>query len=93
MALKSVVPEGWRSAVIVLLYKRKGKRTECKNYKGLNLLSKGGKIYAGILVDKVHRMTEGFIALFQSLSFGLANDPAAFQRATNVVMSGFMFLE
>ena len=28
----SVVPEDWRSAVIVPLYKAKGKRTECKNY-------------------------------------------------------------
>ena len=28
----SGVPEDWRSAVIVLLYKGKGERTECKNY-------------------------------------------------------------
>ena len=27
------VPEDWKSAVIVPLYKGKGERTECKNYK------------------------------------------------------------
>ena len=37
----------------VLLYKGKGERTECKNYKGINLLRVVGKIYAGILVDRV----------------------------------------
>ena len=40
MAFKSgVVPEEWRSAVIVTLYKGKGERTECKNYRGISLLS------------------------------------------------------
>ena len=28
---RGVVPEDWISAVIVLLYKGKGERTECKN--------------------------------------------------------------
>ena len=46
-----VVPEDWRSAVIVLLYKGKGERTECKNYRGISLLSMVEKIYGGILVD------------------------------------------
>ena len=42
------VSEDWRSGVIVPLYKGKGERTECKNYRGL--LSVVGKIYVGILV-------------------------------------------
>ena len=33
-----VVPEDWRSAVIVPLNKGKGEMTECKNYRG-SLLS------------------------------------------------------
>ena len=37
-----VVPEDWRSAVIVQLYKGKGERTECKNYRGIRLLIKCG---------------------------------------------------
>ena len=30
----SVVPEYWRSTAIVSLYKGKGERAECKNYRG-----------------------------------------------------------
>ena len=51
------VPEDWRSAVIVPLYKGKGERTECKNYRGISLLRVVGKIYVGILLDGVHRVT------------------------------------
>ena len=62
MAFKSdVVPEDWRSAVIVPLYKSKGARTECKNYRGISLLSVVGKIYAVILVDRVCTVTGGLI--------------------------------
>ena len=39
-----VAPEDWRFAVIVPLYKGKGKRTECKYYRGISLLSTAGKI-------------------------------------------------
>ena len=41
-----IVPEDWRSAVIISLYKGKGERAECKNYIGISLLSVVGKIYA-----------------------------------------------
>ena len=33
-----VVPADWRSAVIVPLYKGKGERAECSNYRGMSLL-------------------------------------------------------
>ena len=57
----SVVPEDWRCVVIVPLYKGKGEKSECKNYRGISLLSVVGKIYAGILVDRIHRVTGGLI--------------------------------
>ena len=61
MAFESgVVPENWRSAVIVPLYSYKGKG-ESKNYRGINLLSVVGKIYAGVLVDRVRRVIGGLI--------------------------------
>ena len=34
-----VVPEDRTSAVIISLYEGKGERTECKNYRGISLLS------------------------------------------------------
>ena len=43
-----VVPGDWRSAVIVGRYNGKGERTECKNYRGIILLSVVGKIHVGI---------------------------------------------
>ena len=47
----SVVPEDWRSAVIVPLYKGKREKSDCKNYRDISLLSVVIKIYVGILVD------------------------------------------
>ena len=63
MAFEScVVPEDWRFALIVPLYKGKWERTECKNYRGASQLSIFvGKIYSEILVDKLIRVTEDFI--------------------------------
>ena len=53
----SVSPEDWRSNIIVPLSKGKGETTECKNYRGISFLSVVRKIYAGILVGKVRRVT------------------------------------
>ena len=62
MAFESgVVPDDWRSAVIVPLYNDKGDRTESSNYRGISLLSVVGKIYAGILIDRVRKVAEGLI--------------------------------
>ena len=47
-----VVPEDWRSTVIVELYRSKENRTECKNYRGISKLNVVGKRYAGILIDE-----------------------------------------
>ena len=47
--------------MIVPLYKSKGERIECKKYRGIRFLSVVEKIYEGILVDRVHRVTGGLI--------------------------------
>ena len=52
-----VVPEDLRSAVIVPLHKGKGEMIKCKNYRSISLLSVVGKMYADILVDRVHSVT------------------------------------
>ena len=61
MRESGIMLEDWKSAVIVPLYRAKGKRTECKNYRGISFLGMVGKIYAGILVNRVHRVTGGLI--------------------------------
>ena len=37
--MRVVVFEDWRSAVIVPMYKGKGEKTECRNSRGISLLS------------------------------------------------------
>ena len=54
MAFESgIVPENWRSAVIVPLFKGKGERTKCSSYRGISLLSVVGTLYLGIPVDRI----------------------------------------
>ena len=58
MAFESgVVPGDWRSVVIVPLYKGKVEKYKCKSCRGISLLSVVGKIYAGVLVDRVCGVT------------------------------------
>ncbi len=52
------VPEAWSKAIIVPLYKGKGKREECNNYRGISLLSVPRKIYGGILNERVMKITD-----------------------------------
>ena len=50
------VPGAWLHATIVTIYKRKGEKTECGNYRGLSLLDVAGKILAKILVSRLNTM-------------------------------------
>src|SRR5678815_4862183 len=59
--MEGIVPRDWRRAVIVPLYKDKGDKGNCRNYRGISVLSVVGKIYAGILVERVRQVTEGLI--------------------------------
>ena len=52
------VPQSWKDANIVTIYK-KGDRTECGNYRGISLLSAAGKIFARILLNRLHITTRG----------------------------------
>ncbi len=53
--------EEWVKAVIVLLHKGRGKKDECKNYRGMNLLSIAVKVYVTVVTDREKVMTEGMI--------------------------------
>ena len=46
---------------IVPIYKGKGDRSECKNYRGISLMSIPGKVYGRILIEKVCSLTERLI--------------------------------
>ena len=55
------VPNDWIRAIIVPLYKGKGDRSDCKNYRGISLLSIPGKVYGRVLIERIRSLTEGMI--------------------------------
>ena len=55
------VPNNWVRTITVLLYKGKGDRNDCKNYRGISLLSIPGKVYGRIVIERVRILTEGMI--------------------------------
>ena len=55
------VPNDWIRAIIVPLYKGKGDRSDCKNYRGISLLSIPGKVYGRIVIERIRSLTEGMI--------------------------------
>ncbi len=55
---QSKVPEDWRKTIIVPLYKGKGNREECSNYRGISLLLVPGKIYGRILNERMMEITD-----------------------------------
>ena len=47
------VPNSWKDAIIVIIYKNKGDRSLCGNSRGIALLGTAGKVYARILLDRL----------------------------------------
>ena len=52
------VPVDWCSACVVPLYKGKGDRCECGNYRGISLLCVVGKLFGRILIERIRDKTE-----------------------------------
>ena len=47
------IPENWRRGIILPLYKGKGDRSECGNYRDIILLSVPGKVFARVLLERM----------------------------------------
>ena len=56
-----MVPVDWCSACVVPLYKGKGDRCECGNYRGISLLCVVGKLFGRILIERIRDKTERVI--------------------------------
>jgi len=48
-----VIPPDWKKEIILPIYKGKGSPKDCKNYRGLSLLSTPGKVFVMVLLNKV----------------------------------------
>ena len=55
---EGVVPQDMRDAKIVTLYKNKGDRRDCNNYRGISLLSVVGKLYARVVLLRLQQLAE-----------------------------------
>ena len=51
-------PQDMRDANIVTLYKNKGDRSDCNNYRGISLLSVVGKVFARVALTKLQILAE-----------------------------------
>ena len=50
------VPQDMRDANIVTLYKNKGDRSDCNNYRGISLLSIVGKVFARVVLARLQTL-------------------------------------
>jgi len=50
---EEAVPDEWRQGIIIPLYKGKGSRSECSNYRGITLLSASGKVFAHLILARI----------------------------------------
>ena len=50
---KLTLPQDLRDAVIVSLYENKVEKSDCSNYRGIILLSIGGKILSRVLLNRL----------------------------------------
>ncbi|BHF72371.1 hypothetical protein SprV_0401543600 [Sparganum proliferum] len=56
------VPQNFKDATVVHLYKRKGNRQICDNYQDTSLLNVAGKIFARILLNRLnHHLEQGLL--------------------------------
>ena len=54
------VTQDMRDTKIVTLYKNKGDRSDCNNYRGISLLSIVGKVFARVSLNRTQALTERF---------------------------------
>ena len=52
------MPDDFRDALIVSLYKNKGSKSDCGNYIGISLLSIAGKIFARVILNRLITVSE-----------------------------------
>ena len=69
------VPEDWKRAIIVPIFKNKGSREDCGNYRGISLLSVPGKLCMRVLLNRIK----------DQLETKLREEQAGFRRGRSTV--------
>ena len=78
-----IIPEDWRKGVIIPLWKRKGSRSNCSNYRGITLLSVPGKVFSMVLLDRCWSIIRKIRRPEQAGFIGSFNHRADFHDSTN----------
>lgn len=55
---ETAFPQDMRDAKIITLYKNKGERSDCNNYRGISLLSIVGKVFARVVLERLQVLGE-----------------------------------
>ena len=55
---EGAVPQDMRDAKIITLYKNKGERSDCNNYRGISLLSIVGKVFARVILIRLQKLAD-----------------------------------
>ena len=55
---EGTLPQDMRDAKIVTLYKNKGDRSDCINYRGISLLSTVGKAFARVVLNRLQQLAD-----------------------------------
>ena len=50
---KEIIPTDWIDTIITILF-NKGNRSDCGNYRGISLLSAVGKVFADVVLQRLH---------------------------------------
>ena len=53
---EGAVPQDMRDAKIITLFKNKGERSDCNNYRGISLLSVIGKVFAKVILIRLQKL-------------------------------------
>ena len=49
------VPQDWVDAILISLYKGKGKKSKCGSYRGISLLEAVAKVFARLLLNRLNK--------------------------------------
>lgn len=52
------MPDDFHNTLIISLYKNKGSKADCRNYRGTSLLSIAGKIFARVILNRLITVSE-----------------------------------
>jgi len=60
------MPTDWTKNIIIPIYKNRGNKLQCKNYRGISLLCKGYKILTTVINNRLKKYTKYIIGEYQA---------------------------